>query len=96
MGPHAVGHQEKMSPLLEVLLAAGHDGGHGVLVHCFAGLGRTGTILACFLVAQGMDAAEAIAHVRTRRPGSVEVYSQEFLVYQYARMIQEQPEQTDE
>lgn len=62
--------------------------GQGALVHCRAGMGRTGTILACFLVSRGMGPAEAIAHVRRQRPGSVEVYPQEYVIYQYARRLQ--------
>ena len=60
---------------------------NGVMVHCHAGIGRTGTILACFMVRQDMDANEAIQFVRRTRPGSLEVYSQEFSVYQYADRI---------
>jgi atypical dual specificity phosphatase len=42
-----------------------------VAVHCIAGLGRTGTILACFLVREGMSADEAITAIRRWRPGSI-------------------------
>src|SRR5579863_1823694 len=41
-------------------------------VHCGAGLGRTGTILACYLVSQGQSASEAIEQVQAQRPASVE------------------------
>lgn len=53
-------------------------------VHCAAGLGRTGTILACYLVSQGADPDTAIAEIRTRRPGSIETAEQESIIRQYA------------
>ena len=48
-----------------------------VLVHCGAGLGRTGTMLACYLVHAGMAPGEAIETVRRARPGSIETREQE-------------------
>ena len=59
--------------------------GRAVLAHCFAGYGRTGTILACLLVARGMTAAQAIGEIRNRRPGSLETPEQEILVMEFAR-----------
>jgi atypical dual specificity phosphatase len=63
-----------------------------VLVHCRAGYGRTGTILACYLVKRGMPPSQALAEVRRARPGSVEVKSQERAVIAYYRKIHAHPE----
>lgn len=57
----------------------------GVAVHCHAGLGRTGTILACYFVERGMAADDAIEHVRDLRPGSIETDDQERAVSEFAR-----------
>ena len=62
-----------------------HERGMRVAVHCGAGLGRTGVILASYLVAQGMSAPNAIAKVRRLRPGSVETEEQERGIEDYEK-----------
>lgn len=59
--------------------------GMGVAVHCGAGKGRTGTVLAAYLVSTGMTASEAIRKVRELRPGSVETFEQEQVVAEWER-----------
>ena len=51
------------------------------VVHCMMGYGRTGTILAAYLISQGMTANDAIAAVRQKRPGAIETYEQEDILF---------------
>lgn len=60
-----------------------------VLVHCAAGIGRTGTILACYLVKyHKLSSINAIEKVRKERPGSIQSESQELAVGLYYKHLQ--------
>jgi atypical dual specificity phosphatase len=59
--------------------------GKKVLVHCNAGIGRTGAILACFLVHNGATPDEAVAEIRDQRPMSLETRDQVEMVHTYYR-----------
>ena len=59
-----------------------------VMVHCLAGLGRTGTILASYLVKyENMSADEAIEKVREMRPGSIQSYPQEEIIFRFEKSL---------
>lgn len=61
-----------------------------VMVHCAAGMGRAGTILACYLIKhKGLSADEAIAKIRHMRPGSIQSESQECVIAAYEKHIRE-------
>jgi nicotinamidase-related amidase len=67
-------------------IGAALDAGEPVVLHCMGGLGRTGTVAACALIARGMTAAEAIAAVRAARgPRAVEVADQVRFVEAFAK-----------
>src|SRR5262245_32062487 len=65
--------------------------GMGVAVHCLAGRGRTGTILAAYFVHAGLPAGEAMQKVRELRPGSIEVTEQEDAIREYERARRGRP-----
>ena len=59
-----------------------------VLVHCLAGMGRTGVILACYLIKyQKMSASEATEKVREERPGSIQSYPQEEIIFRFEKSL---------
>ena len=59
-----------------------------VAVSCKAGVGRTGTVLACYLVyTEEYNAGDAIEHLRTLRPGSIESPFQRDFVYRYEERL---------
>jgi len=58
-----------------------------VATFCQAGLGRTGTMLACFLVHEGKTAHDAISLVRAKQPAAVETQRQILFVEQLERAL---------
>jgi protein-tyrosine phosphatase len=46
------------------------DAGRPVYVHCWGGIGRTGTVVGCWLVEQGMAGPAAIERIAELRAGS--------------------------
>jgi len=74
-------HMDRIARWLDSALAAGGR----VVVHCVAGLGRSGMVAASYLARGGMSADAAIALVRERRsPRAVETAVQEEFVHRYA------------
>lgn len=59
------------------------EGGERLLIHCLAGLGRTGTVAARILMERGAPAEDAVRAVRQARPGSIQ--SDEQMRYLLAR-----------
>jgi atypical dual specificity phosphatase len=79
---------DQLDGILEAVDRAVHAG-MGVAVHCTAGKGRTGTVLAAYFVARGLDAEAAITKVRRLRDGSVETDDQEDAVRAFARRVKD-------
>ena len=61
-----------------------------VAVHCHSGLGRTGLVLACYMVFCGQhSAAEAIAKTRQGRPGALQTHEQAMFVHVFGCFLRQ-------
>jgi len=59
-----------------------------LVVHCAAGKGRTGTILAAYLLKQdNISAQDAIKKIRKLRPGSIQSKVQEEILHNYETFL---------
>lgn len=71
-------HAPTTMQMLEALafLDESRAGGTPVAVHCLAGQGRTGTVLAAYLIRGGLTAGQAISQIRSICPGAIEAAPQ--------------------
>lgn len=59
-----------------------------VMVHCAAGMGRAGTILACYFIKyHNYSAIKAINKIRKERPGSIQSEVQEMAITLYEKHV---------
>jgi atypical dual specificity phosphatase len=72
-------HAPTTEQMLDALafLDAACVAGRAVAVHCLAGQGRTGTVLAAYLIRSGLSADEAIRELRSICPGAIEATPQQ-------------------
>lgn len=69
------------------------NNGRPAMVHCAAGKGRTGAVLAAYLVKkQNLTAEQAIEKLRNMRPGSIQSVSQETAVSMYEKYVKSKKE----
>lgn len=58
-----------MTTILDTIDAA-LSANHIVYVHCFGGIGRTGTVIGCYLIRHGLSGAEALGQIAHMRQGT--------------------------
>jgi hypothetical protein len=82
-------HMQQVLDTVDAELARGH----GVYVHCWGGIGRTGTVVGCLLVRRGLEAEQALHNVQaayatmakvTRHPASPQTTAQRRFVRDWA------------
>jgi atypical dual specificity phosphatase len=76
--------QEQLDKCIATIARA-HGQQMGIGLHCGAGMGRTGVVLACYFVTKDLNAKNAVARVRRLRPGSIETAEQEEAINEFAR-----------
>ena len=83
-------HEPPTVAQIQMLLArmsAAMRRGEVLAVHCLAGLGRTGTVLAAWMVREGLTAEEALRRVRLIDAQYVQSAAQEALLYEYENAL---------
>jgi protein tyrosine/serine phosphatase len=69
LGIPEVWHMEAMLGLITSQM----EQGHGVYVHCWGGVGRTGTVLGCLAVDRGVPRESVLEHLAKLRAGTQRV-----------------------
>ncbi|MBP6396098.1 MAG: dual specificity protein phosphatase family protein, partial [Giesbergeria sp.] len=81
--PPTVAQNQMLLKRMEMLLAQGQV----LAVHCLGGIGRTGTVLAAWLVREGLTAVEALRRVRLIDAQYVQTAEQEEFLQRYEDAI---------
>nr|XP_023671787.1 protein tyrosine phosphatase domain-containing protein 1-like isoform X1 [Paramormyrops kingsleyae] len=86
MPDFSVASLPRMLDAVKVLAFAVRQG--RVAVHCHAGLGRTGVLIACYLTYElRVTPSEAVHYIRLRRPRSVQTRAQIRMVFSFACLL---------
>jgi protein-tyrosine phosphatase len=80
LGTPAPAQVVRILDAIDAASAAGRRGRHGrgrhdcVYVHCWGGIGRTGTLVGCYLVRHGLTGPQALAELARLRQGTPDAW----------------------
>jgi atypical dual specificity phosphatase len=79
----------RVEELEQILRVVGDENAQSkpVVVHCGEGLGRTGTVLAAYLIKHGLGADEAIKLVREKQRSSIQTLEQEKVLHDFEKLV---------
>jgi len=81
---------EEMTHVLDTIDSA-LEANHAIYLHCFAGMGRTGTVVGCYLVRHGVDGKEALSEIAHLRRGAVDWWDRSPVTPAQRAMVREWP-----
>ncbi len=58
-----------------------------IIVHCYAGIGRTGTFAVAYWIARGLEVEEAMVKIRSARPEAVQTPEQRAILDDFAASL---------
>jgi protein-tyrosine phosphatase len=70
MGTTTIPHMSRILDDVDEARAAGR----AVYVHCWGGIGRTGTVVGCWLMRHGLDAGDPIGRIAQLRRGVADAH----------------------
>ena len=83
MGTPTADEMESILETIDELLAAGKT----VYVHCYGGIGRTGTVVGCYLARHGMAGAEVLEQIARWREGTPDGWKRSPETEEQRRMV---------
>jgi hypothetical protein len=91
LGTPSPGQMARILDAIDAALAAGHI----VYVHCYGGIGRTGTVVGCYLVRHGIPGQVALDEIARLRQGTPDGWKRSPETSAQRQMVRDWPAEGD-